>query len=224
MSRHRAKCGTSEVGHHEQDPAPRGIYPMLYAFFDAAGDWIGGDAAPGRGVRTRKVRTAWRCSAWAQKSISCRIAERRQLVEWVAEDLAGRLPLAVTVSRADRRRAGRVSRDTRKQHGASWVILQPPPERGCRRGVPVSAFFGAVAARGPMPVCHPECARIHRRRLAARKASIPSRAIIANFRILKGEGPVLTIRRVIEAAGALRSSMAAADWNSPITCARVAPE
>ena len=80
------------------DNMPRGIYPMLYAFFNSRGSldrqatrrqvqaFVGngahGMAVLGLGTEVDKLSDA----------------ERRQLVDWVAEDLDGRLPLAVTVN------------------------------------------------------------------------------------------------------------------------------
>ena len=73
----------------------RGVYPMLYAFFDARGgldrgamraqvdycvaNGAHGIAALGLGTEVKKLSAA----------------ERRLVMEWAAEDLAGRLPLSI---------------------------------------------------------------------------------------------------------------------------------
>ena len=75
-----------------------GIYPMIYTFFDAAG----------RIDRAAMKRQLDACVAGGVHGIAILgivtefnkldVNERRQLIEWTAEDLAGRVPLAVTVN------------------------------------------------------------------------------------------------------------------------------
>src|SRR3954469_23633891 len=79
---------------------PQGIYPMLYAFFSAQGR-LDNDA-------TRRQVTAFirnGAHGVAVLGLATEVSklgdtERRQLVECVAEELNGRLPLAVTVNAA----------------------------------------------------------------------------------------------------------------------------
>lgn len=108
---------------------PHGIYPMLYAFFRA-------DGSLDRDAMRRQVRAALAGGAHgvAVLGLATEVGklspdERARLVDWVAEELAGRLPLAVTIapgSVEDQVVAGRAA----EAAGADWVILQPPPERG----------------------------------------------------------------------------------------------
>ena len=177
---------------------PRGIYPMLYAFFNAQGgldrqatrrqvqafvdNGAHGMAVLGLGTEVNKLSDT----------------ERRQLVDWVAEELAGRLPLAVTVN-APTVDAQVEFAGFAHSRGASWVILQPPPERGVPEEFFVR-FFGAVADRVDLPVAiqnAPEYLGV-----GLTPAGIKTLARHhPNFRILKGEGPALAIRQVIEEAG-----------------------
>jgi 2-keto-3-deoxy-L-arabinonate dehydratase len=78
------------------------------------------------------------------------MVERRTLMEWVAEDVGGRVPLSVTVSepsvnsQADFLKAA-------ADAGANWGILQPPAVKG----VPESElirFFGSVADKSSIPI------------------------------------------------------------------------
>ena len=108
----------------------RGIYPVLYAFFDEGGgldrgamrrqvdlcveSGVHGVAVLGLGTEVNKLD----------------LRERRRLLDWAAEDLRGRLPLAVTVSEPNiaaqiafvraaaegRRRLGRPAAATGAQH------------------------------------------------------------------------------------------------------------
>ncbi|CAN0417108.1 unnamed protein product, partial [Phaeothamnion confervicola] len=177
---------------------PHGIYPMLYAFFDAHGgldrqavrrqvqafvdNGAHGMAVLGLGTEVNKLSDG----------------ERRQLLDWVAEELAGRLPLAVTVN-APTVDAQVEFAKFAKSRGASWVILQPPPDRGVPEEFFIR-FFGAVADRVELPVAiqnAPEYLGV-----GLTPAGITALAKNhPNFRILKGEGPALTIRQVIEQAG-----------------------
>lgn len=174
---------------------PRGIYPMLYAFFDDKGRL---DRAAAR----RQVEACVRNGAHgvAVLGLGTEVgklsdAERRELVGWVAEDLAGRLPLAVTVSARTVDAQVEFARFA-QSHRAQWVILQPPPERNVGDDFLVR-FFGAVADRVEIPVAvqnAPEYIGV----------GLTSEGIVTlarnhpNFRVLKGEGPALVIRRVIE--------------------------
>ena len=52
-------------------------------------------------------------------------AKRRMLLEWAAEDVAGKVPLSVTVAESNIEGQVEFMRAA-KEVGASWVILQPP--------------------------------------------------------------------------------------------------
>src|ERR687891_637932 len=128
-----------------------GIYPMLYAFFDAGG---GLD----RGAMRAQVEHCLENGAHgiAALGLGTEVAkltpkERRALMEWVAEDLDGRLPLAITVFGATPAEQIAFVRAA-AERGADWVILQPP-----QTGAPITEdqlvdFFGAVADASPVPV------------------------------------------------------------------------
>jgi dihydrodipicolinate synthase/N-acetylneuraminate lyase len=127
-----------------------GIYPMVYALFDNHGKLsreamrkqvaamlkhgVHGIAVLGLASEVNKLSTA----------------ERRTLMEWVAEDIDGTVPLAVTVAEVSA--AGQIEFvQAATAVGAKWVILQPPPASG----VPESElirFFGAVADQSSLPV------------------------------------------------------------------------
>jgi 4-hydroxy-tetrahydrodipicolinate synthase len=71
-------------------------------------------------------------------------------MEWAAEDIGGKVPLAVTV--AETSIPGQIEFvKAAAEVGAGWAILQPPPVKH----VPESSlirFFGAVADASPIPV------------------------------------------------------------------------
>ena len=128
----------------------RGIHPVLYAFFDEGGGLdrsamrrqveacvaagVHGVAVLGLGTEVNKLDPR----------------ERRLLLDWTAEDLGGRLPLAVTVSEANV--AGQTAFvRAAAEAGADWAILQPPPVRGMPESEYLR-FFGAVADAAAIPL------------------------------------------------------------------------
>src|SRR6185369_17048279 len=111
----------------------RGIYPMMYAFF-------GADGSLDRDAMRRQVRACVRNGAHgiAVLGLATEVGkltqqERRVLVELVADEVAGRIPVAVTVSEPTVEAQAEFA-NWAAQRGASWVILQPPPERGREQG------------------------------------------------------------------------------------------
>lgn len=173
-----------------------GIYPMLYA-------WFSRDGSLDRAGMRRQVQACLRGAAHgiAVLGLATEVnklsgAERRELVEWVIEDVAGAVPVAVTVAEPTVESQAEFARWAGRQ-GASWVILQPPPERGLPEDS-YADFFASVMERVDLPCAiqnAPEYIGVGLgpesiRRLRERRS---------NFTLLKGEGPVLSIRRVLEA-------------------------
>jgi 4-hydroxy-tetrahydrodipicolinate synthase len=178
-----------------------GIYPMQFAFF-------GPDGRLDRGAMRRQVQT---CLAGGAHGLAClglgtevgklSDAERRSVIDWVSADVGGQVPLAVTVAGATVEEQVSLAKYARAA-GASWLILQPPPERGLPEAH-YEAFFDRVMTRAELP-----CAIQNAPEYLGVGLSPDSIRALAqrqpNFVLLKGEGPALTIRRAIEAAqGAL---------------------
>ena len=173
-----------------------GIYPMMYAFF-------GRDGSLDKEVMRRQVKAALRGRAHgiAVLGLATEVSklagqERRQLVEWVMEDVAGAVPVAVTVSEPTIE-AQAAFANWAKGKGASWIILQPPPERGMPEAWYVDFFAGVMERTEALCAVQnaPEYIGVglSPKSIRALKDRCP------NFALLKGEGPVLNIRRVIEA-------------------------
>jgi 2-keto-3-deoxy-L-arabinonate dehydratase len=179
----------------------RGVYPMLYAFFDAAGrldraamraqveycvaGGAHGIAALGLGTEVSKLAPE----------------ERRQVVAWVAEDLAGRLPLAITVFGATPEEQIAFIRHA-AERGADWVILQPPQPTKDQAAVPITEdrlvdFFGAVADASPVPVAIQNALQYIGVGLSSAGLDRLSRDH-PNVRLLKAEGSALDTRALIE--------------------------
>jgi 2-keto-3-deoxy-L-arabinonate dehydratase len=174
----------------------KGVYPMLYAFFDADGrldreamrrqvehcvaSGVHGIAALGLGTEVSKLSPQ----------------ERRLVLEWVAEDLGGRLPLAITVFGATPAAQIRFVRAAAEQ-GADWVILQPP-----QTGEPITEeqlieFFGAAADASPVPVAIQNAPQYIGVGLTGAGLDRLSRRH-PNLRLLKAEGSALETRALIE--------------------------
>ncbi len=181
-----------------QNDMPRGIYPMLYAFFNRQG---GLDRQAAR----RQVRAIVDNGAHGMAVLGLGTEvnklsdpERRQLVDWVADELAGRLPLAITVNAPTVDAQVEFAKFAHSR-GASWVILQPPPDRGVPEDFFIR-FFGAVADRVELPVAIQNAPDYIGVGLTPEGVKTISRNH-PNFRILKGEGPVISIRRFVEETG-----------------------
>lgn len=179
--------------------APRGIWPVLYAFF----------AADGRLDRAAMRAQVQACvvggaSGLVVLGLATEVGklndeERRHLVAWAAEDLAGRLPLAVTVAGEDAASQTEAAAFAARE-GAAFVMLQPPRDPAFREPGMLAQFFGTVMAQVPLPVGLQNAPEYLG--LGLQDSEIAALARTAdNFRVLKGEGPAVAIERVVSATG-----------------------
>lgn len=122
-------------------------------------------------------------------------AERRTLMDWTAEDTAGRVPLAFTIFGASV--AEQVAQVRHAEGvGADWVILQPPAA-GSFGAAEHIRFFGRVAGATDLPVAIQNAPAFFGRGLTADEI----RALVdrhPNIRLIKGEGPVVDVAGLIE--------------------------
>lgn len=173
----------------------RGIYPMIYAFF-------GPDGRLDRAAMKRQIDA---CVASGVHGVAILgivtefnkldVNERRQVIEWTAEDLAGRLPLAVTVNELSVHGQIEIAK-LAAEVKADWIILQPPTIRNVPESELVS-FFGKVAEASTLPVAiqnNPVNLDIV---LSASALKTLNRNH-GNVTLLKGEGPIDYVRRLIE--------------------------
>ena len=174
----------------------RGVYPMLYALFDAAGrldrgamraqvehcvaNGVHGIAALGLGTEVRKLAPE----------------ERRHVMAWAAEDLAGRLPLAITVFGATPAEQIAFVRAA-AEHGAAWVILQPPQTGERVTEDQLVDFFGEVADGSPLPVAIQNAPQYIGFGLSSAGLDRLSRRH-PNVRLLKAEGSAVETRALID--------------------------
>jgi 4-hydroxy-tetrahydrodipicolinate synthase len=177
-----------------------GIYPILYAFF-------GGDGRLDEFAMRRQVRC---CLAGGAQGIAVlglatevnklSPAEKRDVVRWTAEEVNGRVPLAVTVAEQTAEEAASFVLEAAAE-GAAWAILQPPPVRGLPESDYI-AWYGTVAdrvaRRSPIPLGIQNAAAYIGVGLSpAGIAALAERH--PNLVLVKAEDSAVEVRRLVEA-------------------------
>jgi 4-hydroxy-tetrahydrodipicolinate synthase len=179
----------------------RGIYAMLYAFFNGKG---GLD----RDAMRRQVEHCIAAGAHgiavlglATEVNKLSLDERHRLLAWAAEDVAGRRPLAVTVAGATVADQAAFVRSA-EAAGAAWVILQPPAGTTMEEPALIR-FFGAIADQASVPVGIQNAPAYIGYGLGM-EGVLALRRNHPNVTVLKGEGPAVEIAEIIAATqGAL---------------------
>jgi 4-hydroxy-tetrahydrodipicolinate synthase len=127
-----------------------GVYPMVYALFDEQGNL---SREPMRNqVRSMIEHKVHGIGVLGLASEVNKLStlERRTLMEWVAEDVGGKVPLCATVAEVSV--PGQIEFvKAAAAAGARWAILQPPPVKHVSESELVR-FFGAVADASPIPI------------------------------------------------------------------------
>ncbi len=176
-------------------PAFHGIHGIVYALFDS-------HERLDRAAMRAQVRHCLRAGVHGMAALGLATEvsklmpeERRSVMDWVAEDVAGKVPLAFTIfgaSVAEQIAQVRAAEANR----ADWVILQPPMV-GQFAAAEYIRFFGRVADVTALPVAIQNAPAYMGRGLSATEI----RDLVTqhpNIRLLKGEGPATDIRTVIE--------------------------
>jgi 4-hydroxy-tetrahydrodipicolinate synthase len=172
-----------------------GIYPVVYALFDEK-DELAREAMR-RQVEAMVQHGVHGIAVLGLASEVNKLAarERIRLLEWVSEDLNGRVPLAVTVAEpsvASQIEFVRIAAD----RGAGWVILQPPAVKGVPE-TELIRFFGAVADRSPLPVAIQNAPQYLGIGLSSSGIATLNR-LHPNMQIVKLETTALAIQQLIE--------------------------
>lgn len=171
-----------------------GAYVILYAFFDAANRLD--RAAMRRQVEGSLAAGAHGIAALGLATEVAKLSpdERHQIMDWVAEDVAGRVPVAFTIFGATAEEQIAEARHARSA-GASWLIHQPPPKD---RIAPerLGDFFAEVIGASGLPAGIQNAPAYLGVGLDAQGiADLARRA--PSFRVLKGEGPAIEIAETI---------------------------
>lgn len=126
-----------------------GIHCVLYALFDAGGRLDRGAMA----AQVRHVLAAGvdgvTVLGLATEVLKLDAEERRRVIDWAAEDVAGRVPLSVTIagnSIAEQRALAAHATAS----GADWLVLQPPMV-GSYGAAEYVDFFAAVGETLTLP-------------------------------------------------------------------------
>lgn len=172
-----------------------GIHSILYAMFDQ-------NEKLDRAAMRRQVQICLSAGVhgMAALGLATEVAkltetERRTLMDWTAEDTAGRVPLAFTIfgtSIAEQIAQVRHAESV----GADWVVLQPPPA-GSYGASEYIRFFGRVAEAANLPVAIQNAPAFFGRGLTSDEI----KNLITqhpNITLIKGEGPVTDIAGLIE--------------------------
>lgn len=172
-----------------------GVYPILYSFYNQHGDLD-------REAMRRQVNAAIAAGAHgiavmglATEVGKLDVNERRQVIDWVGEDVAGRVPLAVTVGEGSV--SGQIAfARAAKAAGADWCILQPPPITGVPESEYVR-FLGSVAQRLDIPLAVQNAPGLMATSLSNAALKTLNREH-PNVCLLKGEGPATYLKQLME--------------------------
>jgi dihydrodipicolinate synthase/N-acetylneuraminate lyase len=177
---------------------PDGIHAVLYAFFDA-------DEQLDRALMRAEVEAVIGAGVagvtvlgLATEVGKLSSAERKQLMQWTAQDVAGRVTLSITINghsvaeQIDQLKAAEAA-------GADWLILQPPTI-GTYPAAEYIRFFGRVADAASVPVAIQNAPAYFGRGLSGDEIRTLFLAHPA-LQIIKGEGPAIEIEALIRTLG-----------------------
>ncbi|MDR5838091.1 dihydrodipicolinate synthase family protein [Caballeronia sp. LZ034LL] len=183
---------------------PPGMWPVLYAYFDASNQLD---------THATRMQIDATLAAGAPAIVTLGLAtevnrlsdeEKRVMIDVCAAHIAGRVPLAVTIS-GDSVVAQVALADHALERGASWLILQPPSKRGEPESFYYDFFAAVLERTGAQAGIQnaPEYLGVglSPQALAQLASERPG------FRLLKGEGPAVTIRATIEHLHALGQTL-----------------
>ncbi|TXI02009.1 MAG: dihydrodipicolinate synthase family protein [Rhizobium sp.] len=175
-----------------------GIHAILYALFDQNEKL---DRAAMR--RQTEICVAAGVHGLAALGLATEVSkltsvERYLVMDWLAEDNDGRLPLAFTIFGTSV--AEQVAQVRHAEAvGADWVILQPPPVGSFGAGEYIN-FFGRVADATNLPVAIQNAPAFLGRGLTGPDL-VALRRAHPNVRVLKAEGSAIEVRTLMDAVG-----------------------
>ncbi|WP_084438040.1 dihydrodipicolinate synthase family protein [Shinella sp. HZN7] len=172
-----------------------GIHAILYALFDER-------EKLDRAAMRRQVEICLESGVHGMAALGLATeaskldeAERMAVMDWVIEDTAGRVPVALTIFGASVEEQVRQVRHAATA-GADWLILQPPMV-GQYSAAEYIRFFGRVAEKTDLPLAIQNAPALMGRGLTAADVHDLVRQH-SNIRLVKGEGPVVDIAHLIE--------------------------
>ena len=176
-----------------------GVYAMVYAFFDQ-------DGRLDRAAMRRQVEACLAAGAHGVAALGLATEvgkltpdERFAIMDWVTTDVAGRVPVALTISGATVE-AQIAEAQRASAAGATVLIHQPPPKASAPDDEALIAFFaGAMGGHGLPAALQNAPAYLGVGLSTAGLQALQRRC--SRFRLLKGEGPAVEIAQTIAALG-----------------------
>lgn len=176
----------------------RGVHAILYALFDA-------DERLDRAAMRRQVEVCLGAgvAGIAALGLATEVAkmsfdERKTVMDWVAQDVSGLVPLGFTIYGQSVAEQVAMIRHA-ESVGANWLILQPPSV-GSYGADEYLSFFGRVMGATTLPVAIQNAPQYLGRGLS--DADIGRlRAAHPNFTLIKSEATAAECARLIQTAG-----------------------
>lgn len=176
----------------------RGVHAILYAFFNA-------EERLHRASMRRQVELCLETGVvgiaalgLATEVSKLTFDERCTLMSWVAEDVAGKVPLGFTIY--GHSVAEQIAMARQAEHvGADWIILQPPAV-GTFDACEYLSFFGRVMQATALPVAIQNAPQYLGRGLSDADIAV-LRERHANFTLIKSETSAVDASRLITLAG-----------------------
>jgi 4-hydroxy-tetrahydrodipicolinate synthase len=176
----------------------RGVHAILYALFDA-------DERLDRAAMHAQVQICLnaKVAGIAALGLATEVAklsftERQMVMDWVAQDVAGRVPLGFTITGASVAEQIAMVRHAERV-GANWLILQPPAV-GSYEAEEYLTFFARVMRATPLPVAIQNAPQYLGRGLSDDDIT-RLRADHANFTLIKSESSAEGAAKLIAMAG-----------------------
>jgi 2-keto-3-deoxy-L-arabinonate dehydratase len=176
----------------------RGVHAILYAFFDEAErlDRAAMQAQVHKCIEAGVAGIA--ALGLATEVAKLSLTERMQIMEWVARDVAGRVPLGFTITGGSVAEQVEGLRQAEKV-GADLLILQPPAVGHYQAGEYLE-FFRRVMAETSLPVAIQNAPQYLGRGLSDTDiAELRQRA--SNFTVIKSEATAAECARLIALSG-----------------------
>jgi 2-keto-3-deoxy-L-arabinonate dehydratase len=190
----------------------KGVYPILYCYFDRAG-------RVDDGVMRAQIEAclALKPHGLAVLGLATEITklsedEKLGLIDLTLRTVAGRVPVAVTIGGPREDERLRLIARARAE-GASWLILQPAPDAVSSEDALI-ASFSAMMGAADMPVAIQHAPQWLGAALSSRGFNL-LRARHPGFTLLKGEGSALETEKLHEETGrsfAIFAGRAGVEW------------
>lgn len=175
-----------------------GIHAILYALFDE-------HERLDRAAMRRQVEICLEVGVHGMAALGLATeasklseTERLTVMDWIAEDTGGRVPLALTIFGSSVAEQVVQLRHA-ESVGADWLILQPPMV-GQFAAAEYIRFFGRMAEATDLPVAIQNAPAFMGRGLSSQEIADLVKQH-PNIQLIKGEGPVTDIAGLVEATG-----------------------